>query len=198
MRPVKVRWDATLDAFDELLHQVPPDALRGLDVGCGEGETTRRLRSRVPSVLGIDQDEASIAAARSYGDDIHYVVGDLGSSQLKPVSFDVVTSAAVFCHRDLADALRTMADFVRPGGRLLVVGVARSASTIDLAHDAIDALRLRLHGAHHEVSTAALDLLPPPPTWEQAKADTLSALPDAIFRRLPYSRYTITWAPPGY
>jgi trans-aconitate methyltransferase len=62
------RWNANLHAFDALLRRVPSPAVRGLDVGCGEGETARRLRARVPSVVAIDPHEPSVLEARSRGD----------------------------------------------------------------------------------------------------------------------------------
>lgn len=34
--------------------KIPADARCGLDVSCGEGETTRRLRRRLASVIGVD------------------------------------------------------------------------------------------------------------------------------------------------
>jgi len=57
------RWNSNLHGFERLLGSVPYDAARGLDVGCGEGETARRLRRRVPEVIGLDVDAASIEAA---------------------------------------------------------------------------------------------------------------------------------------
>ena len=63
------RWNSNLHAFEGLLRTVPTGAMRGLDVGCGEGETSRRLRKRVPSVMGLDTDASSIEQARPAGDD---------------------------------------------------------------------------------------------------------------------------------
>lgn len=94
------RWNSNLHAFDELLHMVPVGARCGLDVGCGEGETARRLRRRVPSVVGLDNDLASIELARSHGDDIDYLHGDLETVDLPTGSFDVVSAVAVVHHLD--------------------------------------------------------------------------------------------------
>src|SRR4051812_6652070 len=79
-RPVSSeRWNSNLHAFEVLLDALPEGAHRGLDVGCGEGETARRLRRRVPQVVGLDPDVLSIKEARSCDDDIEYIVGELES-----------------------------------------------------------------------------------------------------------------------
>jgi trans-aconitate methyltransferase len=76
------RWNSNLHAFEKLLGLVPSTTQRGLDVGCGEGETARMQRRRVSSVVAIDPDEPSIAEAQSYGDDIDYLTVDLESLAL--------------------------------------------------------------------------------------------------------------------
>ncbi|MEA3056680.1 MAG: hypothetical protein QOD30_2112, partial [Actinomycetota bacterium] len=120
------RWNNNLHAFERLLRTIPAGARRGLDVGCGEGETARRLRTRVAEVVGIDPDEPSIIEARSYRDDIRYEVSDLESADLEPGSFDVVTAVASLHQMDHDTALAELATLVAPAGVLLVVGLARS------------------------------------------------------------------------
>ena len=112
------RWNSNLHAFEGLLEIVPTGALRGLDVGCGEGETSRRLRKRVPSVVGLDTDASSIEQARQAGDDIDYVVGDLFGGEIEEDSFDVVTAVAVLHHVDH----RVEDELLPAGGRGLGAG----------------------------------------------------------------------------
>ncbi|WP_202870409.1 methyltransferase domain-containing protein [Kribbella sp. VKM Ac-2571] len=45
-------------------------ALSALDIGCGEGLLTRKLRRVVPQVTGIDLDIPSLELARGRGDDL--------------------------------------------------------------------------------------------------------------------------------
>lgn len=96
------RWNSNLHSFEHLMRRIPADARCGVDVGCGEGETTRRLRRRLTSVIGIDIDPASIEIARSCDDDIDYVHGDFMLVDLPEGSFDVVSAIAVVYHVDLA------------------------------------------------------------------------------------------------
>lgn len=188
------RWNSNLHAFDALLGHVPAGATRGLDVGCGEGETARRLRQRVASVVALDPHEPSIVEARSYDDDIDYRLGDLESTDLPSASFDVVSAVAMLHHLDLSEGLRRLADLVAPGGQLLIVGLARSRSLQDYGRDARDAVMIRRHTmTKHVWDTPAPKVWPPPLTYPQTERVCRTVLPDATFRRVPYFRYALTW-----
>lgn len=190
------RWNSNLHALEILLEQVPDGAETGLDVGCGEGETSRRLGQRVPRVVGIDCDAASIAVARDRNDDIQYILGDFLAEDLDQ-RFDVVTSVAMLHHVDHTSALTRMAGLVRPGGVLLVVGLAKSRSVGDFARDAWDTVAVRRHTLTNRVwETTAPIVWPPPLSHGQVRAATLSVLPDANVRRVPYFRYGLTWRCP--
>ena len=191
------RWNSNLQAFGGLLELVPVGATRGLDVGCGEGETARRLRQRVPFVVGLDADAASIECARRASDDIEYIVGDLFAGEVQEGSFDVVTAVAVLHHVDHRKALDQLSRFVRPGGVLLVVGLARSRSVGDYARDVVDSIAVRRHTFVKDVwHTPAPQVWPPPMTYTETRQATSEALPGAAFERVPFFRYTIGWTRP--
>ena len=192
------RWNSNLHALGRLLVCVPQDAERGLDVGCGEGETSRRLRTRVTTVVGLDPDVDSVELARSYVDDIVYIVGDLLTADLPQASFDVVLAVAVIHHLDHRAALERLATLVQPGGLLLVVGLACSRSIPDLLRDAFDSIAIRRRTLHSQVwETPAPKCWPPPLSYSQVRQTANEVLPGMHFERLPYFRYGITWSPPA-
>jgi SAM-dependent methyltransferase len=191
------RWNSNLHAFERLLREVPPGASTGVDVGCGEGETARRLRARVQSVVGIDPDDASIAEARSYGDDIDYQVATLEDADLPDASFDVVTSVAMLHHVHQREALARLASLVAPGGLLLVVGLARSRSVADFARDAVDSVAIRPHTIRKGMwETPAPKVWPPPLTYAQSRSVAMEVLDGTTFERIPFFRYGLTWRRP--
>jgi hypothetical protein len=80
---------------------------------------------------------------------------------------------------------------------LLAVGLARSRSVGDFARDALDAVAARRHTFTKDVwETPAPKLRPPPLTYADTRAASLSILPAGQFRRIGYFRYGLTWACP--
>lgn len=192
------RWNANLHAFDALLHRVPSRAVRGLDVGCGEGETARRLRARVPSVVGIDPHEPSVLEARSHGDDIDYLVGDIHSADLPPKTFDVVTAVAMLHHVDHQRGLERLAELVAPGGILLVVGLSFARKAHDYARDVWDAIAIRRHTlTKRQWHTTAPIIWPPPLSYDQVRGLSTEVLPSCEVTRVPYFRYSLVWTAPA-
>src|SRR5215813_5342770 len=117
-------WNHNIHYHPVVLAAVPAGAERALDIGCGTGQLTRELRERVPYVLGLDQDEPTLATARA-ADPSHrvdYALADFGPAAdaaahgLRPESFDLISCVATLHHMDAAAALRRMSALLRPGG----------------------------------------------------------------------------------
>jgi SAM-dependent methyltransferase len=140
------RWNHNIHYHPLILPAAArPGCQRALDVGCGEGILARELRRLVPHVSAI-VDEPSVELARRYaGSDVEYIVGDFLSYPFPSGSFDLVASVAALHHMDTALALDRMRGLVRPGGQLVVVGLARSRYPADLPRDLVAAVTHRLH-----------------------------------------------------
>jgi SAM-dependent methyltransferase len=198
-------WNHNRHYHRVILAAVPPGCERALDVGCGTGELTRRLRRVVPRVAGIDRDERSIELARSHpgAADIGYLRGDFLTAPFQPGSLDLVTSVAALHHMDAGTALWRMADLLRPGGILAIVGLARG---IDLAglgllvpavvgsrvHQAASARPRRSAGAYQPPV-----IWPPPLTYRHTRLLAARTLPRSRYRRHLYWRYSLIWAKPA-
>ena len=66
-----------------------------LDVGCGDGRTTRRIARTADSVVGVDPDSERIAQARAAGRedgscDLELLVGDIVTLAFSDRAFDAV------------------------------------------------------------------------------------------------------------
>lgn len=87
------RWNHNIHYYPLILAAIPPGCQRVLDVGCGEGMLARQLAHRVPRVVGIDQDSASIELARRQGPagQIEFVHGDFLTHSFPPASFGLIT-----------------------------------------------------------------------------------------------------------
>ena len=204
-------WNHNLHYHRVIIDVIAPDCQRALDIGCGQGALTRRLWPLVPEVTGIDRDERSIALARSRAQarfpDIGYVHAEFLAESVKPGSFDLVTAVASLHHMDAEAALRKMADVLRPGGVLVVIGLARDRSLAGAAlivpavignwtHRAADALNRRANAVQSEVRYQSPVIWPPPLTYRQMRQLAERVLPGVRYRRHLYWRYSLVWRKP--
>jgi len=193
------RWNHNTHYYPLILAAVPDGCLRALDVGCGEGLLTRELAVRVPEVVGIDNDEPSIALAREQGPEgrAEYVLGDFLGYPFPAASFGLVSCVAALHHMDPAAALTRMAELLTPGGVLVVNGVARPAPRdlpLDLAAVVANLGYRAARGYWHHPSPV---VWPPPHTYREIRALAEDLLPGVRYRRHLLWRYSLTWTRPA-
>lgn len=194
------RWNHNIHYHRLVLGALPPGCDSVLDVGCGEGELARELSTRVRRVTAIDVDAPTVALARAgaAADNVDYVTGDFLTHPFAPGSFDAVTSVAALHHMDAAAALARMGELLRPGGTLVVVGLARSRSPADLAYAVVGAVAMRLHVLTKPFrETSAPKVWPPPETFRQARRTAARVLPGVRYRRHVLWRYSLVWTKPA-
>jgi SAM-dependent methyltransferase len=115
---------------------------------------------------------------------IDSVIGDFLMYPFHLESFDLIACSAALHHMPLEAGLRRMADLLRPGGALAILGLARSRHPIDLARDvfAVAANRLYLVTRQHWES-AAPTVWPPDHTYSEIRSVAAKLLPGHRFRR---------------
>ena len=199
-------WDHNGWYHRLLLAQVPRDATRVLDVGCGAGTLARRLAARTGHVDALDRSPAMLAAAADAAPaNLTLHLADLRTADLPDGHYDVVLSSAVLHHLPLAEALPRMARWVCPGGVLAAVALPRVDLPRELgvelaaavAHSslgvALAALR-PLTGAElfrPEATHAAMPVAEPDRTVREVRAEAGRLLPGAQVRRLLFWRYLL-------
>ena len=193
------RWNHNIHYYPLVLAAVPPGCQRALEVGCGEGMLARQLACRVPRVVGIDQDSASIELARRQGPDgqVEFVCGDFLTRPFPLASFGLITCVAALHHMDAAAALARMGQLLVAGGTLVIVGLARSRPP-DLPWEAaavIANLGHRVTKGYWEHPSPTV--WPPQHTYRQIRALAGETLPGVRFRRHLLWRYSLVWAKPA-
>jgi SAM-dependent methyltransferase len=204
------RWTHNGHYHQLILDAIPAGCATALDVGCGAGGLTRRLRAAGLRVTGLDRDEGCIRAARGHpaAAGIGYLVGDVARAPLRPESFDLVTSVAMVHHMDAEGALGGMSELVRPGGVLAVVGLARDRSPADLGRVVPAVAGTRVHlladAWHRRRSRAGRPapyqpplVWPPPLSFREMRRLAERLLPGARYRRHLYWRYSLVWTKPA-
>jgi ubiquinone/menaquinone biosynthesis C-methylase UbiE len=192
------RWNHNIHYHRLVLDALPSSARTALDVGTGDGLLAANLREHVDSVTGIDVDPAVLERAHGSGVDVEWVLGDVMTHPLPEEHFDLVAAIATVHHLpDLAACLARLAHLTAPGGVVVVLGCARSASARDFAMDAVGAgqnqFLTRTRGYWRHSAPVRMTF---PHTYAQVRRIAADVLPGVAWRRLPLFRYSLTWHKP--
>jgi SAM-dependent methyltransferase len=205
-------WDHNEHFHGWILRNLPARRRAAVDVGCGTGVLAGKLAPHFARVTGIDAD-AGMAAASSarLAQDPRATIRHCGFEQFASAAddgeADLITMVAVLHHLDLEDTLARIPGLLAPGGRLLVVGLARVTSLPDLAVDLISAVANPVMGliSHPrparpaEGPAASPPVIPvrdPATTLAEIAAAARARLPGAAVRRRLFFRYTLRWDKP--
>ena len=138
----RLRWDC------------PPWTGEGryLDVGCGSGGSLGVARALGWQVAGIEVDEAAVAKARRFTEEIY--LGDVLAAPFAPGRFDVVTAFHVLEHLpDPVAVIRRALAWLAPGG-LVILEVPNAAGLgAELFGRAWSGLELPRHLSHFSPAT---------------------------------------------
>ena len=189
-------------AYHRLVRRSVPRGGRDfLDVGCGRGRLARELSGPGRRVLGLDPSAEMIAEAKAAGPDVpglEFGEGDFLTTEISAQSFDFVSFVASLHHMDQVRALAKAVEILRPGGRLVVIGLARAITLPEELFSAACApvvwfndLRPDFRGPGDEPVAA------PTLGWGETRELVRGALPEARFRRRLYFRYSLVWTKPG-
>lgn len=193
------QWNHNIHYHRLILEAIPPGCQRVLDVGCGEGMLARQLAHLVPHVVGLDRDAASLDLARRQDPSgkIGLIRGDFRAHPFAPATFSMITSVAALHHMDARAALDRMSQLLAPGGRLAIVGLARSRLPADLPWEASAVIAhwgYKLARTYWEQPSPVV--WPPPHTYAEIHALARQMLPGARYRRHLLWRYSLIWTKP--
>jgi SAM-dependent methyltransferase len=195
-----------------ILRNLPARRQAAVDVGCGTGVLAEKLVPRFARVTGIDADEDMAAAASAR-------LADKPNVSIKRCRFgtfaetadegmaDLITMVAVLHHLDLGDTLPQVSRLLAPGGRLLVVGLAKVDTPTDVMIDLVSAAANPIVGLIKHphaalpadvaaVSEPVMPVRDPSTTLAEIAAAVSAGLPGATIRHRLFFRYTLRWDKP--
>jgi SAM-dependent methyltransferase len=204
-----------------ILRTLPARRRVAVDVGCGTGVLAGKLAARFARVTGIDADAAmaTAASARLAGqpgvtvrhcrfEQFAAAAADGDRDSDGDGAADLITMVASLHHLALDDTLARIPALLAPGGRLLVVGLARPDSLPDLAVDVASAAANPVMGlikhprrarpaGEPAVGQPVMPVRDPATTLAEISAVARARLPGAVVRRRLFFRYTLRWDKPG-
>lgn len=178
------------------------DGDRALDVGCGAGRLLHQLAGVIPDVVGVEPDERTASLARAAvaeRDNVVVLDTSFDPAAFAPESFDLVTFVAVLHHLPLSPTLRAARTLLRPGGRVVVVGLARETpadralSLVSLILNPVVGLIRHPRPAKAVPDSMTAPTSEPAESFDEIAAAMREALPGARMRRGLFWRYTAVW-----
>lgn len=181
-----------------------------IDVGCGTGNLLERLAAVMPSVVGIEPDPHAAAIATSrFRRQANVEIRQQSWREQPAQSCDLIVFVASLHHMPLRSTLHEARAALRPGGRLVIVGVAADDSPDDddltgkllssislVMNPAIGMIRHPRHAvgppAHMRAPTAE-----PTDPFRTIRTIANEVLPGIRMRRALFWRYTASWTAPA-
>lgn len=113
-----------LQPYVDLVIRYAPKGSKILDLGCGNGISTRMLNQAEYDVIGTDISQLFLEEARSWENSrLRYQVCDVLELPFEDDSFDVICSNELIEHLpEVETALKEMIRVVRKGGRIVLSG----------------------------------------------------------------------------
>ncbi|MHC9044734.1 class I SAM-dependent methyltransferase [Microbacterium saperdae] len=173
-----------------------------VDVGCGAGNLLLALSAVFPRVIGIEPDAETAAATAQRFEGTPVLVEQRRFGAEPHQASDLIVFVASLHHMPLRPALLAAREALRPGGRVVIVGVAGDGAD-DVLRSGISLVLNPLIGlvrhptratrppAHMQAPTAAADQ-----TFAEIRRTAAEVLPGVRMRRRLFWRYTASWTAP--
>ncbi|MBB5083547.1 class I SAM-dependent methyltransferase [Nonomuraea endophytica] len=192
-------WNTNIARHPGILREVPQGCAEALDVGCGDGLLVAKLAERAERVTGVDTSPEMIARARERtGRDVVLLEADFLAADLPLEGFDFICSVSTIHHMDFEAALVRMRELLRPGGTLVVVGLARDVTFADwlVRIPGLPAVWVikKLRRARGPRGMPAADVQM---GYRQVRQKARRLLPGSRYRRHLLRRYSVIWQKPG-
>ncbi|WP_254885867.1 methyltransferase domain-containing protein [Streptomyces sp. NA02950] len=120
---------------------------------------------------------------------------DASEAGLPAGTYDFVSAVAVVHPMEFAAAARAMVRLLAPGGRLMIVGLARNRTPLDwiISGAGVPSARLRARRNGGKTSPDGMPVRRPGMSWWQVRREAHRLLPGRRFRRHVLRRYSLVW-----
>lgn len=98
----------------------PKENERILDVGCGSGQLTSKIRERAKDVTGIDKSPEMIAVAKSKFKNIHFEIADAANFAFREKFDSIFSNATLHWVTDYLAAIHCMYQNLKTNGRIVL------------------------------------------------------------------------------
>ena len=194
-------WNHNVHYQPVILDEVPENCEAALEAGCGDGLLAVKLAKRCRHVTAIDRDARMITLARERARrqaaaNVTFAEADFLAYPIQTAGFDFACANTSLHHMDFATALTAMAQSLKRGGRLAVVGIAADRSPADYLIAAAGVPAAQFYRAVRDKGGSGAPIKDPEMSWAQARATAERELPGVRYRRHLLWRYSLRWTKP--
>lgn len=198
-------WNHNVHYQSLVMKLMPAGCERALDIGCGDGLLASKLAARVPDVTAADRSPEAVAmACERHGnlDNVSFVTADYLDDPrglLPEGKYDFISAVAVTHHAEFRQSAQALARLLAPGGRLVVIGLAKNRSALDWVVSGagqIASRLLRLRRGPKSGPGKNVPAMDPVLSWGESGRLARQVLPGCGFRRLLLRRYLLVWDKP--
>ncbi|MFD5702513.1 class I SAM-dependent methyltransferase [Streptomyces lasiicapitis] len=182
-----------------VLDAVRPGRRSALDIGCGDGMLARKLAERIPTVTGVDFSGEMIRLARERSSpslNMTFEEADFlddTDGLLPEGKFEFVSAVAVVHHAEFSQAIEAMVRLLAPGGRLVIIGLARNRTPLEwiigVAGLPVAKWTARRQGGKSDPKGMPVQM--PAMSWGEVRQEAARLLPGCRFRRHLLWRYSL-------
>ncbi|MGR6916312.1 class I SAM-dependent methyltransferase [[Actinomadura] parvosata] len=199
-------WNHNVHYQSLVMTLMPAGCQRALDIGCGDGLLASKLAARAAHVTAADRSPEAIAlACERHGglDNVGFVTADYLDDPrglLPEGKYDFISAVAVLHHADFAQATQALTRLLTPGGRLVVIGLAKNRSPLDWiigGAGQVASRVLRLRFGPKTDPGKGVPAMDPVLSWGETARLARGLLPGSRFRRLLLRRYLLVWDKPA-
>lgn len=173
-----------------------------VDVGCGTGNLVARLVAVMPRVNGVEPDPACAAtASRRFAATPSVEIQRRAFGGEPEAAYDLIVFVASIHHMPLEPALMSVRSALRPGGRLVIVGLDDATgggwrSHLSLVLNPIIGFIQHPRRASGTPPHMRAPALPAELSYHDTTEMMRRMLPGVRVRRRLFWRYTAVWRPP--
>jgi len=168
-----------------------------LDVGCGDGALAAALDDGTRAIVGIDPDERCVREARRKHPSPRMAFERCSFEDFAADrSFAAVLFIASLHHMEMAPALIKAKELLSPGGKLLVVGLAKPSTVPDYVVELLRVIPSRAVSALKRMRTSEELGIPASyefPEMNAVRSAAKELLPGARLRYGLHYRYLLEW-----
>ena len=197
MKDEKAPWNHNY-AYHRWVAEKIGNRNRILDVGCGDGTLALYLRTPDNEILGIDISDSSIQKAnrKNEYDNVQFVQTTFESFQANGKKFDAIIFVASIHHMNMTEAVHKAKKLLEKNGVLIIVGLSRPTSLLDLAIEAARVIPSKIISSLHKNTTSEeldIDVSYDFPGMNEVRRICREHLSGYKLRYGLHYRYLLTW-----